>query len=93
MRTGYPQDSNRRAADARRRRKYRIVLACKHNSSAPDLTTNSGAGSAIPRPASGELKGGRADASLSAYFHSGVQTTYWSAIASWSPCFSRWKYK
>ena len=27
------------------------------------------------------------------YFHSGVQTTYWSAIASWSPCFSRWKYK
>ena len=25
------------------------------------------------------------------YFHGGVQTTYWSAIASWSPCFSRWK--
>ncbi len=28
---------------------------------------------------------------LRRYFDGGVQTTYWSAIASWSPCFSRWK--
>ena len=26
-----------------------------------------------------------------AHLYGGVQTTYWSVMTSWSPCFSRWK--